>query len=266
MATYLLTWNPKRWHWDNLQEEVDELNQTGFLIGRWSVGVSKRVRRGDRVFLIRLGKEPKGIIGSGRAESDVFEDGHWDEEKYEAGESALYVDVRFDKLLNPDNEAILPRKELNHLGKMYWDSQGSGIQIPDAIANRLEDLWADFIDNERVLPNVVAEPAAIEGLRTEAKVYVRGRSRQLRELALTKAEGVCCVCGFDYKELLNGKGVRVLQVHHRKQLAASDAPRVTHLSDLAVVCANCHLLIHMNPRQALEIEELRKMLGKSPKD
>lgn len=266
MATYLLTWNPKRWHWDNLQDEVDELNENGFLIGRWSVGVSKRVRRGDRLLLIRLGKEPKGIIGSGVAESDVFEADHWDDEKYAAGESARYVDVRFDNLLNPDNEAVLPRKELDHLGEMHWDSQGSGIQIPDVVANRLENLWADFLDTDRFLPTAVAEPAAIEGLRTETIVYVRGRSRQLREFALEKANGVCCVCDVDYKELLNGKGVRVLQAHHRKQLAASDAPRVTHLSDLAVVCANCHLLIHMNPRQALEVEELRTMLGKSAKD
>jgi 5-methylcytosine-specific restriction protein A len=266
MATYLLTWNPKRWHWDNLQEEVEKLNEQEFLIDRWSVGVSKRVKRGDRLFLIRLGKEPKGIIGSGVAESDVFEADHWDDDKYAAGVPANYVNVRFDNLLNPENEAILPRQELNSLGNMHWSSQSSGTQIPDGVANRLENLWADFLGTDRFLPTAVAEPAAIEGLLTETKVYVRGRSRQLRELALEKANGVCCVCNVDYKELLNGKGVRVLQAHHRKQLAASDAPRVTHLSDLAVVCANCHLLIHMNPRQALEVEELRTMLGKSAKD
>lgn len=266
MATYLLIWNPKRWSWDNLQDEVDEINKNGFLIGSWSVGNSKRVTRGDRLFLIRLGKEPRGIIGSGLAESDVFEDEHWDESANEVGKSARYVDVRFDKLLNPDNEAILSRKELDHLGEMHWDSPVSGIQIPDDIAHGLENLWEDFLSGDRFLPNAVAEPAAIEGLRTETKSYVRGRSGQLRELALGKANGVCCVCDVDYKKLLNGKGVRVLQVHHRKQLAASDAPRVTHLSDLAVVCGNCHLLIHMNPRQALEVEELRTMLGKSSKD
>lgn len=264
--TYLLTWNPKRWFWENLQDEVEELSKQGFLIGRWSVGVSKRITRGNRLFLIRLGKEPKGIIGSGWAESDVYEDDHWDNSAFEVGKYARYVDVRFDKLLNPDNEEILPRKELNHLGKMHWDSQGSGISIPDEVAYRLENIWADFLDDDRFLPTAVAEPAAIEGLRTETKTYVRGRSRQLRELALKKAAGICCVCNVDYKQLLKGKGVRVLQVHHRKQLAASNAPRVTHLSELAVVCANCHLLLHMNPQHALGVGELRTMLGKPAKD
>lgn len=103
--------------------------------------------------------------------------------------------------------------------------------------------------------------SAIEGVLTETMTYVRGRSRQLRDLALKKAEGACCVCDVDYSKLLDGKGARVLQVHHRKQLAANDTPRLTSLKDLAVVCANCHMLIHMNPKRALAVEALKKMLS-----
>lgn len=260
MRTYLLTWNPKRWHWENIQEDINELNENGFLIRRWSVGVSKNIKQGDRLFLIRLGSEPKGIIGSGWADSNVFEDGHWNEEKYENGETANYVDVRFDILLNPETKLIFQRKELNRLGKMHWDAQSSGTKIPEDVADRLENEWADFIGNNEVTATTIAEPAAVEGLKTEIKTYVRGRSRQLREAALEKANGICCVCDIDYKELLNGKGIRVLQVHHRNQLAASDTPRVTKLSELAVVCANCHSLIHMNPREAIEIEKLKRIM------
>ena len=137
--------------------------------------------------------------------------------------------------------------------------------FPMTIARRLEDAWADFLGNKSK-PLPVAEPSAIEGLLTETVRYVRGRSRQLRDLALGKSEGICCVCDVDYTRWLEGKGVRVLQVHHRKQLAATDAPRVTHLNDLAVVCANCHMLIHMNPKRALSIEALKKMLKASPKE
>jgi hypothetical protein len=54
--------------------------------------------------------------------------------------------------------------------------------------------------------------------------------------------------------------VRVLQVHHRQQLAARDVPVVTKGSDLAVVCANCHLLLHLNPEKALSVKELQEML------
>jgi predicted HNH restriction endonuclease len=60
--------------------------------------------------------------------------------------------------------------------------------------------------------------------------------------------------------VLDGRGVRVLQVHHRKQLSAREAPSITKLGDLAVVCANCHLLLHLDPKNALKVEKLREML------
>jgi 5-methylcytosine-specific restriction protein A len=263
MATYLLTWNPKKWHWwgDNLEDDFKKDGDLYF--GSWSCGNSKSIHQDDRVFLIRLGKEPRGIVASGWADSDVYEGKHWDDELAASGKTTLYIGIRLDTLLDAGSESILPRENLNRgiLGKMHWDSQLSGVRIPDDVAVQLEDEWTDFLGNERQLIPV-AEPSAIEGLLTETVRYVRGRSRQLRDLALRNSGGVCCICDIDYRRILDGKGVRVLQVHHRKQLAAMDSPRVTALSDLAVVCANCHMLIHMNPKQALSIEDLRQMLGK----
>ncbi len=103
-------------------------------------------------------------------------------------------------------------------------------------------------------------PWALEGLRTEIVAYRQGRSRKLRDRALARSMGVCEGCAVDYSALLHGKGVRVLQVHHRRQLTATDRPRITKLSDLAVLCANCHLLVHMNPKRALSVERLTTIL------
>lgn len=105
-----------------------------------------------------------------------------------------------------------------------------------------------------------AEPSALEGLRTETVIYSRGRNRRLRDRALFNSKGVCEACLVNYSAILDGKGVRALQVHHRKQLAASDRPRLTKLDDLAVVCATCHVLIHMDPSRAMRVEVLRRLL------
>lgn len=261
MPTYLLTWNPKRWHWwgDNLEDDFKKDGDVYF--GRWSCGNSKSIRTDDRVFLLRQGKQSPGIVASGWADSEVYEGSHWDDKLKASGKTTLYVDIRLDTLLDAGSETILSRSSLNKgiLGNMHWDTQQSGIRIPDEIASVLERTWSDFLGHERQkIPR--AEPSAIEGLLTETVKYVKGRSRHLRDLALRNAEGICSVCGVDYNKVLGGEGVRVLQVHHRNQLAATDAPRLTLLSDLAVVCANCHMLIHMNPKQALSIENLRNML------
>lgn len=265
MPTYLLTWNPKKWHWwDDLRDSFDKIGSNYY--GSWSCGKSKRIGKGDRVFLIRLGKEPRGIVGSGYAESKFYKDDHWDDNQVQAGKSAFYVKIYLDTLLNPAREAIFSRDKLDEgiLSKMHWDSQGSGIQIPDDVASKLEEEWAHFLGKGRT-PIPIAEPLAIEGLKTETVRYIRGRSRYLRDLVLKESLGICCVCDVDYSRVLDGDGVRVLQVHHRNQLAIDDVPRVTRLQDLAVVCTNCHMLIHINPKSALTIEELRKRFGKPKK-
>jgi 5-methylcytosine-specific restriction endonuclease McrA len=105
-----------------------------------------------------------------------------------------------------------------------------------------------------------ADAAALEGMLTETRQTRRGRSARLRNEALRRARGTCAVCRNDFRALLDGDGQRVLQVHHLQQLAALDTPRINSIDDLAVVCANCHLLIHMDHRNALSVTALRKML------
>jgi hypothetical protein len=113
---------------------------------------------------------------------------------------------------------------------------------------------------EDALTRCFADAADLEGTKTEALQLRTKRSRKLRDLALQAANNICCVCRRDYSKVLAGRGVRVLQVHHRQQLSARKAPAITKLSNLAVVCANCHLLLHLDPRKALRVEELREML------
>ena len=66
MATYLFVWNPKRWHqWNDLDQEIEQVGMTGRADSTWSTGNRKNLPIGSRFFLIRLGTEPKGIMGSG---------------------------------------------------------------------------------------------------------------------------------------------------------------------------------------------------------
>jgi hypothetical protein len=112
----------------------------------------------------------------------------------------------------------------------------------------------------RLGPKDYASLFDLEGLKTETQVFRTKRSRKLRDAAFVAANGVCCVCDRDFSKQLGGRGKRVLQVHHRDQLSAREVPSLTKLSDLAVVCANCHLLLHLDPKNALKVEDLREML------
>ena len=97
----------------------------------------------------------------------------------------------------------------------------------------------------------------IEGIERETKIISRSRNARLRRAALKRSNGLCEACGTDFSTLFGGIGLRTLQVHHRQQLALRTVPTVTSPDDLAVVCANCHAMIHADPKAALEVELLR---------
>lgn len=53
----------------------------------------------------------------------------------------------------------------------------------------------------------------------------------------------CEACGFDFAARYGARGEGYIECHHVQPLSAS-AERTTRLADLALLCANCHRMIH----------------------
>jgi len=124
--------------------------------------------------------------------------------------------------------------------------------VPPAVA---ENVWRAA----RGKPLIEVE-RAMEGATTEARS--KHRNSALRRSALQLAGGICEGCGVNYSKRAKGKGLHCLVVHHKKQLKDTDQPRETKLSELAVLCGNCHLLVHSNRAKALTIPQLRRLHGR----
>lgn len=106
------------------------------------------------------------------------------------------------------------------------------------------------------------DDGALEGIAHERTVLTRSRNAALRDEALRRAKGVCKACKVDFSLVLDGLGVRVLQVHHLHQIALLKVPRVNKQSDLAVLCANCHSLVHANTKEAISVDQLARKLAR----
>jgi 5-methylcytosine-specific restriction protein A len=148
MSTYLLTWNPKKWQWTDLPKRISEIRRKGFCLTDWSCGNNKSIAKGNRLFLLRQGEEPRGIVGAGVAESEPYEEIHWREKKAKVGRTTMYLIVRWEKLLSPERESIFPREWLNKgvVSRVNWNTQISGISIRPEAAEVLEARWAEFLD------------------------------------------------------------------------------------------------------------------------
>lgn len=264
MPTYLLTWNPKKSPGDerDLRQYVRRLAAGQAPATHWRAGNNQQIKFGDRVFFLKQGPDSPGLMGAGWVTRGSYWKPHYNPVLARAGRQSLYIRIRWESLVTPED--ILPKAELRRLLLL---SEGllkvacSGPLIPPEFAARLERAWREHArTNRREHASPAPEFTAWEGAVVEHTAYRRKRDQQLKRAALWASRGICAVCGTDYSKLLNGKGVRVLQVHHKRQLAESDTPRLHSLSDVAVVCANCHALIHLDPRKALGIGILNRML------
>ena len=265
MSTYLLNWKPANFHWKNFDECVARSTDGEIVEGNWSCGNRKNIAEGDRVFLLRQGHDHPGLIASGWVTAGSYEAQHWDRERRIQRKPALYVGIDWDvirPLVNRLPREFLLEEEL--LPVKYLNTQAGGILLEPDMAFKLEKSWLLQNSNRPSLAGLLAGfEGALEGEPVEGTAYRRKRDRRLRNQAMSFARGICAVCKVDYNTVLDGKGIRVLQVHHTKQLGYRDKPKLTKSEDLVVVCANCHLLIHLDPKKALSVDRLRQLLGLS---
>jgi hypothetical protein len=87
------------------------------------------------------------------------------------------------------------------------------------------------------------------------------RSPKVRARALAIHGTTCSICGFSFAEAYGPLGAGFAEVHHLVPLSATTkAIRVDPRKDVAVVCANCHRMLHRRS-PPLTLEVLKNMLG-----
>ena len=69
----------------------------------------------------------------------------------------------------------------------------------------------------------------------------------------------CEVCGFDFYKTYGPLGQGFMECHHKIPLADIEGETMTKLEDLALVCANCHRMLHREI-DTLSIDELKKKI------
>jgi 5-methylcytosine-specific restriction protein A len=271
MATFLLTWNPLKWHWQDLDTLSKAIREGQTASRRWSCGNSKRIKRGDRLFMIALGASTeieKGIFASGIALRDSFSEPHWDKEKRLQGVTSQYTIVLFDTLFNPFEEVGLPRELLNYppFDNVNWSTQSSGISIPENVAQHLEAMWLPIAksanDSHDLNDFVQGDENYFEGTAYQLTLTRYERNKQARLVCLQHYGTVCLICGFDFEEKYGELGAGFIHVHHITPLSEINAEyAVDPIRDLKPVCPNCHAMIHRRT-PPFKIDEIKSMLSK----
>jgi predicted HNH restriction endonuclease len=111
------------------------------------------------------------------------------------------------------------------------------------------------------------EPIAIEGasklathMRFERK---SGLIKKIKKQALEENKMLNCeVCGFSFLDIYGEIGEGFIEAHHKNPLSEIEGETVTKREDIALVCSNCHRMLHRgNP--VYSIKELREKMDKN---
>ena len=206
MSTYLIKWNPNKWNWKMLVHDVEQVCCKGFIDDRWSCGNTKRISRGDRVFLMKTGVAPRGIMASGIVTEGSHMATHWDPSR--PNDTALCIGVRFDALLDPERDGILAVEQLQtkYLAVYRWHLQSGGITIPPPAAAELEVAWSAFLTSQGQQPISLADEVTtperfFEGATRKISVNIYERNPAAREKCIKHYGWCCSVCNFNFEQV-----------------------------------------------------------------
>ncbi len=151
----------------------------------------------------------------------------------------------------------------------YWTSQGK-VGMTSGKAGKCREIWEEFEDSPDLVfvladeikseisyesrkanglfSQELEEKGIQEGKRIMTRHFRRERSPSLRKKKLKEQFNIR---GFNHCEACNQDGAiyrceseRILEVHHTVPLQNSESIVETKLSDLTILCANCHKAIH----------------------
>ena len=259
---FLFTFNSDLNNWNEIEESFEDFNSYGNCILSWRCK-SNSVKEGDSAYLIKIGKNPKGIIGSGIVTTIPI--GYRDEKdriKY-------FINIQMSTLIDWRKNNILTIDDLKtnkQLAKQNWTPQASGISIKPELVEELERVWFHFLSTSEIKSNIFLpsdsenERIFIEGNANQVILTKYERDPFARKICIKYYGLSCSVCNFNFENTFGQLGKDFIHVHHLTQLSTTGKNQETNpIKDLRPVCPNCHAMLHRkNP--ALTIDELKSVL------
>jgi predicted HNH restriction endonuclease len=129
----------------------------------------------------------------------------------------------------------------------------------------LRKLGYKVIDRRGAIASEDDESAFPEGRERYRLHRILERDSSLSKVAKKnrlEADGKlqCDVCGFDFARAYGVLGQGFIEAHHIVPVSRLDGKTKTRVSDLALVCSNCHRMLHRG--RSLSVKELRRLVQK----
>lgn len=158
---------------------------------------------------------------------------------------------------------ILVKAYLNQVSAAYVNEFPKNSSRETASIKRDSDSFEkiverDLEDEEALFPEGNASYRVHRHLERNGSLPIRAKAKRLRETGSL----ACDVCEFDFQKKFGKLGFGYIEAHHTKPVSKLNGTESTNIADLALVCSNCHKMLHRGG-SPMDIDELRRLLRKS---
>ena len=108
-------------------------------------------------------------------------------------------------------------------------------------------------DDESVFPEGNAAYRQHRTLERDSNIARKAKDQRWKEAGKLQ----CDVCSLDFEKMYGPRGRGFIEAHHTVPVAAG--PRETRVSEIALVCSNCHRMLHRGT-ELLSLSELREIV------
>ena len=141
---------------DFYDEDLKEIwdREAGFWLLRWDSAALdgtlpnvwpcdlEKPKLGDRVFVVRTGQKPEGVVAAGAVARAPYDAPHWDPRKAEAGDTARFIGVELNESRIGEQDVIVGLADLKKQeSKQQWTPQSAIIAIAGKPSRTLQRLW-----------------------------------------------------------------------------------------------------------------------------
>lgn len=194
MATYILFWNPDISSYTKDRFLDDFSKREG--VGNWSFYEHNKVKDGDNFFMVKCGEGKTGIVMRGKIISWCYRGRDWSPKDRQ---NIYYADIDTGVCFNPwsDVPLLAPDILTEAIPDFNWHGGHSGRLLSIADANKLEKLWAEYID---------CCQTAFCNKKAWHNDYYECIISKAEATKLVKRHGCRCeICGYSYEAVFGGK-------------------------------------------------------------
>lgn len=150
-------------------------------------------------------------------------------------------------------ELIIPRAVKGGIGQsnVWFADKEESQEIVNQVVALINGETPSLPDVDQRKSIEEGNPRLVAHLRRERNAAIV----KTKKASALKATGKlsCEVCGFYFKEFYGDPGEGFCEVHHLQPLSKADGKIKTELKDLAIICSNCHRIIHrLDPMPSIE--------------